>query len=225
MFRPSCRFIILFLLSSLLLTGCQSFDFSRILLPPERPKSRSLTILNPTEFAMVAKRFKPELIQRGFLDEQGRPRPNGHTHPGEYRPQSYGKDLHTRLSMRFLWPKEERLRTSEEVTHATIPSASEEVIVDDTNLTINGEFGSDSYRMVAVMDWDDDGQRDWIVRYRYIPKMDGMPSTRLMVIPHPGPKGILDARVIEAFECDGGKCFSYTGEALPQILGYDPLLD
>lgn len=207
----------------LLLTGCMAGNAK--FLHMFTRSNHSLTIINAREFTNVAKRFRGELQEKGFLDSNGTPRSDTDGHPQEYHPRSYGEEIRTRLSLRFLWSKAERQRTSEHVTHAAIPSAGENVTVQKNTLTIQSEFGSDSYRMVALLDWDGDGYRDWLIRYRYLPAMEGPPSTRLLIISHPGPTGLLDAQVVEAFECKGKRCFSYKGTALPEIIGYDPLVE
>lgn len=195
--------------------------------PP--PLSPPLTIMDGADFAIFSKRFRSELYHRGILTADGTPTPEtpllllGTSQPdGEYQPESFGRELFNRLSLRFMWPVEERQRVQDVPTHATMPSSGETVTVDDSSLVVVGEFSTDIYKVVALLDWDRDGVRDWLVRYRFQPSVDMPASSRMLVIPAPQAEGLLEAQIIEAVECDESGCKSYTGPALPDVLGYDP---
>ncbi len=188
-----------------------------------------LTIMDGADFAVFSKRFRPLLITRHILNSDGTPAPqtpltlHGTTRPsGEYLPESFGSELYNRLSLRFMWPAEERNRQQEVLTHASMPSSGETVTIDPSSVVVVGEFSTDIYKLVALMDWDGDGTRDWLVRYRFKPSTDEPASSRLLVIPSPAPLGLLEAEVIEAVECSADGCISYTGGALTNVLGYDP---
>lgn len=194
------------------------------------PLKAPLTVMDGADFAVFTKRFLPELVKRKILDPQGRPVPDtplllhGTELPdGEYRPESYGKEIYHRLSLRFMWSAEERETVQDTVTHASLPSSGETVTIDESSLVVVGEFSTDIYKLVALLDWDEDGKREWLVRYRFKPSVDEPSSSRMLIIEAAGPEGTLEAQVIEAVECTPEGCNSYTGTALPGILGYDPV--
>lgn len=193
------------------------------------PTAPPLTIMDGADFAIFSKRFLAELINRHILAPDGTPTPetplmlHGTGLPkGEYLPESFGDVFYKRLSLRFMWPSEERDRVHESVTHSGMPSSGETVTVSESSLVVVGEFSTDIYTLVALLDWNRDGVRDWLVRYRFKASTDEQTSSRMLIINAPGPNGILDAEVIEAVECSAEGCKSYTGPALPEILGYDP---
>ncbi|UZP68846.1 hypothetical protein N1030_07695 [Desulfovibrio mangrovi] len=193
------------------------------------PTLAPLTVMDGADFAVFAKRFLPELTKRNILVQDGTPAPqtpillHGTTTPaGEYQPKSYGKDLYDRLSLRFMWSAEERANVIEAVTHSSMPSTGEALNINESSLVVVGEFSTDIYTLVALLDWNQDGKRDWLVRYRFKPSVEAPSSSRLLVIPAPQPEGILEAEVIEAVECTEEGCKSYTGSGLPEVLGYDP---
>ncbi|GFM37253.1 hypothetical protein [Desulfovibrio psychrotolerans] len=193
------------------------------------PLQAPLTVMDGADFAVFTKRFLPELVRRKILDPQGRPVPDtplllhGTELPdGEYRPESYGKEIYHRLSLRYMWSAEERETVQDTVTHASLPSSGETVTIDESSLVVVGEFSTDIYKLVALLDWNGDGMRDWLVRYRFKPSVDEPSSSRMLIIEASGPEGMLEAQVIEAVECTPEGCNSYTGTALPAILGYDP---
>ncbi|GFM34516.1 hypothetical protein LN040_05450 [Desulfovibrio subterraneus] len=196
------------------------------------PVEPPLTVMDGADFAVFTKRFLPELVKRKILTPNGTPAPetplllHGTNVPeGEYRPKSFGRDFYERLSLRFMWNAEERADATEPVTHSSMTSTGEALNINESSLVVVSEFSTDIYTLIALLDWNQDGKRDWLVRYRFKPGVESPSSSRLLIIPAPKPEGILEAEVIEAVECTEEGCKSYTGTGLPEILGYDPVAE
>lgn len=196
----------------LLLVGCNKagmFGFRQ---------NSAVTVMNPERFSIFLSCTPEECADRNLTSPAIRDTP----YPDEFQPASYGKELYSRLSLRFLWSAEERQRTQEHITHADLPSAEESLHIDTSTLRVLGEFGTDSYELVAILDWDQDGKRDWLVEYLYVPAFGEETSRRFLVIPSPASSGIFDATVVFAEECAYGTCTSYSGAALTERQKNDP---
>ena len=195
----------------LLISGCANSQFRGFF-----SQEPTVTVFSKEEFSRFLTGIGPERVKHNLVN----PIISEKSSVGEYQPESYGEELYSRLSMRFMWPAEERKRTAEHVTHADIPSAEEALHISKYALDVVGEFGTDSYVIVALLDWNNDGKRDWLVRYNYTPALGSDNTVRFIVIPSPSTQGIMDAQIVFMEECAYGKCRAYSGRQLSTHIGY-----
>ncbi|MEZ6854486.1 hypothetical protein [Halodesulfovibrio aestuarii] len=137
-------------------------------------------------------------------------------------PQQFSKTAFNNLSLNFLWTGAQHNLPIDGTTYSAMPSAGQTATYNGTELLITSEFCQENLSLLAVLDWDNNGYKDWLALYSYKSRVQPETSTRLLLIRDIQPNRILTATVLSASECYGKNCQKFTGHSLSEFLEYQP---
>ena len=143
---------------------------------------------------------------------------------GYASPSNFSEVVYNHLSLNFLWTGAQHSQSPAGTTYAAMPSLGQKAARDTTELCITSEFTKETFKLIAILDWDDTGTTDWLVLYKFESLMQPENSTRLLLIRDIQENKLLTATVLSVTECYGNACKEYSGDKLTKFLGYKPAL-
>lgn len=138
-------------------------------------------------------------------------------------PQQFSKIAFNNLSLNFLWTGTQHNLPVDGTTYSAMPSAGQTATHNGTELIVTSEFSQESLSLLAILDWDKTGSKDWLVLYSFESLVQPETSTRLLLIRNIQPNTTLTATVLFASECYGNNCQEFTGSSLAEFLEYQPI--
>ncbi|WP_066857218.1 hypothetical protein [Halodesulfovibrio spirochaetisodalis] len=139
-----------------------------------------------------------------------------------YSPKQFSKTAYNNLSLNFLWTGEQHSLPINGTTYAAMPSSGQKTVHRGTELTISNEFSKETLKLLAILDWENTGSKDWLVLYSFESLVQPETSTRLLLVRDVQPGRTLTATVLSASECFGNNCQEYSGYKLSEFLEYEP---
>ncbi len=147
------------------------------------------------------------------VHDDGRVEPDGPILAGDYRPESYGGEIASRLDLGsfpslIVVPQDGRT-----FTHARFPWSAR--LTEKTGCELTSSYSDVTYRVAATFDYTGDGIRDWlVVASQQVRRDEELLLTLWLVVENPGPEGPLAARLVSMEERRGiGLVGAYSGEA------------
>ena len=158
---------------------------------------KSVDVVQPGQFKIMADRMSEELIARDILDSSRR-YTAGVWGGGDVE---YGKALFTRLSPDFLF--EDSVGVLPAATFASGIRHSDRVLMREAGFTIQGLRQNIAVNMIAVTDWNGDGRKDWLVSCLVDTPRGGKSRDYYVVIADPPEQGALRGSVVAIYESFG----------------------
>ncbi len=177
---------------------------------------RSVEVIQGDKFTAMANRMPQELVARNILDSDG-----DYVAAVGLGDKSYGDILYKNLSPSFLF---DHVAKSSAPTFAASLKANEKVdmrahgfSIVNKNANTYIRYGAKIRRidvdMIAITDWEGDGQKDWIVACRYVGSVGANPRVFYVAIPVSQTKGRLDGKVVAVYEDLGATGRMYLKES------------
>lgn len=168
--------------------------------------TRPVEIVEKNAFIQMARTLRVEMRQRRLLDKDGACQ---ETLFGTDRRVPYGDILYQRLSPSFMFDDTVGHVYLGETFRATRTPHSR-VQHDPNGFTIRHPTRSVRVTMLAITDWDGDGEREWIVSCRTDPLRGGRTREYYLSVPPPkSPYERLNGTVIAVNDCFGLACTLY----------------
>lgn len=169
--------------------------------------TRPVVVVEKDQFIRMARQMPQELQARGLLD-----------HDGSYLAafslagfSDYGETLFRRLSPAFLLGDAGNVLQGE--TFAAL-QAQGRVKRRPNGFSIDCPAQKLTLNMVAVADWNNDGQDEWIVSCLAEPKTGGRTRTYYLLVPPPRhERKPLKGTVAAVYECFGLACNLYVRDS------------
>lgn len=168
---------------------------------------KTVDVVQSQQFKILADHMGKELIARNLLDEQGSyvaPMFSSST-------EDYGPQLYKRLSPSFIF--EDNAYGMASASFASSVTPSDRAKVGNNGFVIKYLQRTVTVNMIAVVDWDNNGQKDWLVSCLVEPHNGARTRDYTIIIPAPKSEGPLQARVIGVYECFGLACTLYMRES------------
>ncbi len=189
------RHIFLLLILSIILVGC----------------GRQVEVIQSHQFKLMADRMPNELIARNVLDSSRNYVP---TLWGEFE-SDYGPLLFERLAADFIF--EDEVNSAKATSFANIIRENPKdniVIMRPNGFTVISNLKPKTKKnkskvkaerrveidMVAVTDWDDNGEADWLVAGKLLRTRGAIPRIYYIVIPNPAQIGMLRGNIIGIYD-------------------------
>jgi hypothetical protein len=169
---------------------------------------KPVTVIDENEFARLAQRMPKELQARRLL-----------TDGGEWLSAfslagygEYGDTLFQRLSPSFMFGDSGHVYQGE--TFAATLLQKSRVRRRPNGFSINHPTQELDLNMVAILDWNDDGENEWLVSCLVEPKRGGLTRTYYVLVPPPRDAGErLGGTVAAVYECFGLACNLYVRDS------------
>lgn len=163
---------------------------------------RTVDVVQAEQFKVMADRMSDELIARKILDSS-RAYVAGVWGEGD---RDYGAELFRRLPPDMLFDDTGGMLPG--ASFATAVRHSDKVEVGKNGFIIKGLRQTVKVNMIAVTDWDGDGNKDWLVSC-FVDNLQGKKRDYYVVVSDPQPEGPLKATVVAVYEDYGltGKLF------------------
>lgn len=164
--------------------------------------TRPVVVVEKDQFIRMARAMPKELKARNLLDDQG-----SYVAPMSFAGyKNYGDVLFQRLSPSFMFGE-----TAHDVylgaTFAATILPDSRVKHWDNGFSIRHATQTITVNMVAIADWNNDGQDEWIVSCLVEPRMGGKTRTYYLLVPPPqNSSEILKGTVAAINECFGLSC-------------------
>ena len=164
--------------------------------------TRPVVVVEKDQFIRMAKVMPKELQARDLLDDKG-----SYVAPMSFAGyKSYGEELFKRLSPSFMVGE-----TTHDVylgnTFAATILPDSRVKHWDNGFRISHATQTVTVNMVAIADWNNDGQDEWIVSCMVEPRMGGRSRTYYLLVPPPqNSTEILKGTIAAINECFGLSC-------------------
>ncbi|WP_291440211.1 hypothetical protein [Desulfovibrio sp.] len=164
--------------------------------------TRPVVVVEKDQFIRMARAMPKELQARNLLDDKG-----SYVAPMSFAGyKSYGETLFRRLSPSFMAGE-----TSHDVylgsTFAATMQPDSRVTHWDNGFRIRHATQTLTANMVAIADWNGDGQDEWIVACTVEPRMGGRTRTYYLLVPPPqNDQEMLKGTVAAINECFGLSC-------------------
>jgi hypothetical protein len=169
---------------------------------------KPVTVIDENKFAQLAQRMPKELQARRLLTENGSWLPA--LSLDGYR--EYGDTLFRRLSPSFMFGDSGHVYMGETFS-ATLLRESR-VLLRPNGFSINHPTQELDLGMVAILDWNDDGEKEWLVSCLVEPKRGGLTRTYYVLVPPPRDAGErLGGTVAAVYECFGLACNLYVRDS------------
>lgn len=182
--------------------------------------TRPVIVVEKEEFVQMARHMPRELQARRLLDSDG-----SYVAPFSLASFSnYGDTLFRRLSPSFLFDDSGHVYLGENFAATLQPDSR--VTRRPNGFTINHATQKLTVSMVAIADWNNDGEDEWIVSCLVEPERGGRTRTYYVLVPPPRNAGeALRGTVAAVWECFGLACNLYVrdSKALERAAA-DPLL-
>ena len=183
--------------------------------------TRPVVVVEKDEFMKMAHNMPKELKARNLLDDQG-----SYVAPMSFAGyKNYGDVLFQRLSPSFMFGE-----TAHDVylgaTFAATILPDSRVKHWDNGFSIRHATQTITVNMVAIADWNSDGQDEWIVSCFVEPKRGGRTRIYYVLVPPPlNDQEKLKGTVAAVYECFGLSCTLYVRDSkVIQRDAADPLL-
>lgn len=168
---------------------------------------KTVDVVQPAQFKILADHMSKELIAHNLLDSsRAYVSPLISSVAGDYGPQ-----LYKRLSPAFIF--EDTAYGMNASTFASSVTPSDRAKVDENGFVIKYLQRTVTVNMVALVDWDGDGNKDWLVSCMVEPHNGARTRDYTIIIPDPKTEGPLQGRVIGVYECFGLACTLYMRES------------
>ncbi len=129
------------------------------------------------------------------VHEDGRVEPGGEIAPGDYQPESYGRELAVRLDLGTFPSMIVVPLTGEPFTHARAPWSLS--AADRAGCAVTSSYADATYRVIATFDYTGGGVRDWLVAAsQQIRRDEQLILTFWLVVENPSAEGPLNARLL-----------------------------
>lgn len=157
---------------------------------------RSVDVVQPHLFKIMADRMSEELIARNILD-------NSRAYVAGFwsAPAAYGTELFQRLSPDCLF--EDTVTVLPGSTFSLSTKHSDKVLMSDAGFIISGMRQTITVNMIAITDWDGDGRKDWLVSCLVETPRGGKNRDYYVVIADPPDEGALRGLVVAVYEFSG----------------------
>ncbi len=170
--------------------------------------TKPVTVMEPAQFTLMGNHMGKELIDRKILDSNMKYTAGSKAQGGK----DYGKILYAQLSPHFLFDDIARnsastfagsLKKGETVAmQANGFSISSAPVQSKRKVTYAGSGRRIDVALVAISDWEGDGQQDWLISCRYVQKIGALPRVFYLAVPQNTIKEgqPLQAKVISVYE-------------------------
>ncbi|MDR3357387.1 MAG: hypothetical protein LBN96_00700 [Desulfovibrio sp.] len=169
---------------------------------------KPVTVIDENGFARLAQRMPKELQARRLLTDDGSwlmafsPLGRG----------EYGETLFRRLSPSFMFGDSGHVYLGE--TFAATLLQTSRVRHRSNGFSISHPTQEIDLDMVAILDWNDDGEDEWLVSCLVEPKKGGLTRTYYVLVPPPRDAGErLGGTVAAVYECFGLACNLYVRDS------------
>lgn len=182
--------------------------------------TRPVVVVEKEEFVQMARHMPKELQARRLLDNDG-----AYVAPFSFAGFSnYGDTLFRRLSPSFMFGDSGHVYLGENFAATLQPDSR--VKHWPNGFSINHATQKLTVNMVAIADWNDDGEDEWIVSCMVEPKMGGRTRTYYVLVPPPrNEREPLKGTVAAVWECFGLACNLYVRNSkVIERAAADPLL-
>ncbi|MDR2573425.1 MAG: hypothetical protein LBC94_03620 [Desulfovibrio sp.] len=169
---------------------------------------KPVTVINENEFARMTRRMPGELQARRLLDADGSwLSALSLTGSGQY-----GETLLHRLDPSFMLGDSGHVYMGESFAAARLPESRLQRRTE--GFTIQHPTQRIDLDMVAVLDWNDDGEKEWLVSCLVEPKRGGRTRTYYVLVPPPrDAEERLRGTVAAVYECFGLACSLYVRDS------------
>jgi hypothetical protein len=165
---------------------------------------KPVTVIDENGFTRLAQRMPKELQARRLLTDDG----NWLAAFSPAGRREYGDTLFRRLSPSFMFGDSGHVYLGE-TFFATLLQESR-VRHRPNGFSISHPTQDLDLGMVAILDWDDDGEKEWLVSCLVEPKKGGLTRTYYVLVPPPRDAGErLSGTVAAVYECFGLACNLY----------------
>ncbi len=168
--------------------------------------TRPVEVVDKKDFLQMARTLRAEMQARRLLDENG-----AYLEASSLLAESvpYGEVLYRQLSPSFMFDDTAGHVYLGETFHATRTPHSR-VQFASNGFTIFHPTQTVKLSMLAVADWDGDGEKDWLVSCRVIPLRGGRTREYYLLVPPPlNARERLNGTVIAVNDCFGLACTLY----------------
>lgn len=169
--------------------------------------SKTVDVVQPAQFKILADHMGKELVAHALLDSNGSyvsPLISGSTN-------DYGPQLYKRLSPSFIF--EDTAYGMNATSFASSVTPYDRAKVGENGFVIKYLQRTVTVNMVALVDWDGDGTKDWLVSCLVEPHNGARTRDYTIIIPAAAAEGPLQGRVIGVYECFGLACTLYMRES------------
>lgn len=168
---------------------------------------KSVDVVQPKQFKILADHMSKELIAHNLLDDN-----RSYVSPlMSSSSNDYGPQLYKRLSPSFIF--EDSAFGMNASTFAASVTPGDRAKVGDNGFTITYLGRKVSVNMIALVDWNNTGNKDWLVSCLVEPHNGARTRDYTILIPNPPTEGPLQAKVIGVYECFGLACTLYMRES------------
>ncbi|MDR1776479.1 MAG: hypothetical protein LBR31_01450 [Desulfovibrio sp.] len=169
---------------------------------------RPVAVVDDDGFARMAARMPKELVARHILAGDG-----SHLPALSFAAwDEYGTTLFRRLSPSFLFGDSGHVYLGETFAQTLQPESR--VTRRPNGFSINHPTQTLDLDMIAVVDWNDDGQKEWLVSCLVEPKRGGVARTYYVLVPPPrDQKERLQGTTAAVYECFGLACSLYVRDS------------
>ena len=172
--------------------------------------SRSVALVDEKGFAEMSRRMSKEMQARELLDKNG-----AYVQRLSVSDEHYGDVLYTTLSPDFLFDDAGGQHVYLGETFRDTRTPSSYVHTTPEGFTIQHPTQRITLRMLAILDWDNDGQDEWMLSCKVEPMLGSRVRTYYVLVPPPARKGQrLKGTVAALYECYGLACTTYVTKAL-----------
>jgi hypothetical protein len=169
---------------------------------------KPVTVIDENGFIQVAQRMPEELQARHLLTEDG----SWLTAFSPAGRREYGDTLFRRLSPSFMFGDSGHVYLGE--TFAATLLLESRVRHRPNGFHINHPTQELDLSMVAILDWNDDGEQEWLVSCLVEPKKGGLARTYYVLVPPPRDAGErFRGTVAAVYECFGLACNLYVRDS------------
>lgn len=168
---------------------------------------KSVDVVQPQQFKILADHMSKELIAHNLLDDN-----RSYVSPFvSSSSNDYGPQLYKRLSPSFIFDDSAYGMSASSFAASVTPG--DRAKVNDNGFVINYLRQKVTVNMIALVDWDNDGNKDWLVSCLVEPHNGARTRDYTILIPNPPAEGPLQAKVIGVYECFGLACTLYMRES------------
>ncbi len=168
--------------------------------------TRPVDVVEKKDFIQMARAMRTEMQSRGLLDKDGFYK---ETIPAASDGVAYGEILYRQLSPSFMFDDTAGHVYLGETFRATRTPRSR-VQQHAHGFTIFHPTQTLRVTMLAIADWDDDGEKEWIVSCRVVPLRGGRTREYYLLVPPPKhAKERLSGTVVAVNDCFGLACTLY----------------
>ena len=179
--------------------------------------TRPVTVVEKEEFVQMARHMPKELQARHLLDSDG-------SYVAPFSLAGFSDTLFRRLSPSFMFGDSGHVYLGENFAATLQPDSR--VTRRPNGFSINHATQKLTVTMVAITDWNNDGEDEWIVSCLVEPKMGGRTRTYYVLVPPPRDgREALKGTVAAVWECFGLACNLYVRNSkVIERAAADPLL-